>query len=85
MEIFSHVSTGWSALSAVSLTQPVVPLGRIGRRTCSHTCSSSSVVRAMTSTRSSVLSPVLVVRRPTVFAMYLGSAFAGATFCSTYA
>ena len=33
VEILSHVSTGCSALSASSGTQPVVPLGRIGSRT----------------------------------------------------
>ena len=80
MLIFSQVATGCSSLRALSWTQPVVPLGRIGSRTRSHTRSLLSVVRASTRTRSSVPSPVLRVSLPTVLAVVFGAAFAGTAF-----
>src|SRR3954452_10056000 len=73
VEIFSHVSTGCSSLSADSGTHPVVPLGRIGSRTRSHTLS-LTVVRSRTATRSSVPSGDLRVSFDTLRADALGCA-----------
>src|SRR4051794_8003474 len=54
VSIFNQVRTGCSSPRLRAGTQPVVPLGRTGSLTCSHAPPAASVVRASTSTRSSV-------------------------------
>ncbi len=83
VEIFSHVLTGCSSLSASAGTQPVVPFGRTGSRTRSHSLSSTSV-RSSTNTRSSVFSGVFSVSFATRLDLASGFARAIAAL-STYA
>src|SRR4051794_35212214 len=84
VSIFSHVRTGWSWPRAEARTQPVVPLGRTGSRTCSQAWPAASFVRASTSTRSSVATGERVVSCATAGALASGRARAVAAW-STHA